>query len=230
MTKVYIAGCAIESINRHYDKGLLDLAINSVKRINENINYSLNPDAIVIANGYAELTNRVSELSTKLSMALGYYVPSFRVENGDASGGLGILTAFSLIKSGIAKEVLLIGVEKLSDFPSKYLNDIISTIMNEYEYFSGITPQSIAAIMMKLYMKLYKKDYEYFTEWPILMHSYAIENPYAYLKFTVDKKTIIESQLVSEPLRIFDVGARADGVASVLLVSEERKQISDRIV
>jgi len=230
LTKVYIAGCSLEVINRHYEKGLIDLAIESVKKLNENLNRSLNPDAIIVANGYAELTNHTSQLATKLSIALGYNVPSFRVENGDASGGLGILTAYSLIKSGIANEVLLIGVEKLSEFPSKYMNDIISTIVNEYNYFAGVTPHSIAALMMKLYMKLYNKDYEYFTEWPILMHSYGVENPYAYLKFNVDKKTIIESQIVSEPLRIFDIGARADGVASVVLVSEDRRNISENLI
>jgi acetyl-CoA C-acetyltransferase len=225
--KVYIANAALTQINRHYDKSLIDLAVNVVKKLEEGLTTNINPDIVVIANGYAEKTTNHTAIASKIALSLGINAPAIRVENADASSGLATLTAFSLIKSGIANEVLLIGVEKMSDFPSKYMNDILSSNLTDYEYHAGITPHAIPALLMKLYMKKYNKDYEYFTSWPILMHSYGSENPYSYLKFPVDKKTIMESQIISEPLRLFDVGARADGAAALLLVSEGRKNISE---
>lgn len=53
------------------------------------------------------------------------------------------------------------------------------------------------------------------------MHKYASENHYAYLKFPVDKETILSSQVVSDPLRLFDTAARADGASAVLITNEE---------
>ncbi|NON62554.1 thiolase family protein, partial [Acidianus sp. RZ1] len=73
--------------------------------------------------------------------------------------------------------------------------------------------------------------YDYFAQWPVYMHKYGSENPYAYLKFPVDLKTVKESQLVSDPLRIFDTAARADGASAILMTNEELgKKISENYV
>ncbi|MEM1858799.1 MAG: thiolase family protein, partial [Metallosphaera sp.] len=117
---------------------------------------------------------------------------------------------------------LVVGAEKLGDFPASHLNDILAENLDEeFSYRAGVIPQAFAAIQMKLYMKRYNVPREYFAEWPYLMHKYASENHYAYLKFPVDKETILSSQVVSDPLRLFDTAARADGASAVLITNEE---------
>ncbi len=219
---VNIASYSMIKVDRYYETNLTNLSVAAVKEIIENLKEDLKPDILIFANSYSEKTSNQVLLSTKLANILGYSVPSFRIENGDASGGSAIFTAYNLIKSGEIKSALIIGSEKLSDFPSNYLNEILTENMDEeFSERLGILPQSFAALQMKTYMKKYNVDYDYFSNWPYLMHKYGSENPYAYLKFAVDKKTILDSQLVSEPIRLFDTAPRADGAAALLITNDE---------
>lgn len=210
---------ALLKIDRYYEQGLLDLAISSARQL---VGDQAQIDALIIANAYSEKTADQVLVSTKLANSLGIKGLTLRVENGDASGGAAVATAYYMIKSGIIKTALVVGVEKLADFPGHYLNEVISQNLDEkYSYRIGLIPQTYSALRMKMYMKKYNVDYDYFAEWPYLMHKYGAENPYAFLRFQTDKKTILNSQLVSDPLRLFDTAPRADGAAAVLLASSE---------
>ncbi|MCH1771260.1 MULTISPECIES: thiolase family protein [Metallosphaera] len=218
---VFVATGSTLRIDRYYENSLLDLAIAAVSELEEELSEH-KPDVLLLANAYGESTEEQVQLAGKLARALGYRIPAIRVENGDASGGSAIYSAYSLVKSGTAKSVLVVGAEKLGDFPASHLNDILAENLDEeFSYRAGVIPQAFAAIQMKLYMKRYNVPREYFAEWPYLMHKYASENHYAYLKFPVDKETILSSQVVSDPLRLFDTAARADGASAVLITNEE---------
>lgn len=220
---VSVVGSGLIKIDRYYEYSEKELVIEAYKDLVLKIKEMPDTiDALIVASTYSDVLSKNLMLAFKLSNKLSIKAPiTFRVENGD-NGGNAILTAYALIKSGIAKSVLLIGVDKFSDYPSKFINDTLSyNLDNEYQYQMGITPHAYAALMMKRYMKKYGKEYEYFTKWPLKMHENAVENPYAYLRFKVDKKTIMDSQMISEPLRLFDLAARADGAAVVLITSDE---------
>ncbi|MEM4911586.1 MAG: thiolase family protein [Metallosphaera sp.] len=218
---VFVTGASMLKVDKYYENGLLDLAVASVSGL-EDLLSEKRPDALILASGYGESTEEQVQLAGKLSNALGYSVPAIRVENGDASGGSAVFSAYSLVKSGLAKSVLVVGVEKLADFPASQLNEIIARNLDEeFSYRAGVVPQAYAAIMMKLYMKRYNLPREYFSEWPYHMHRYAAENNYAFLRFPVEKDTILESQVISDPLRLFDTAARADGASAILISSDE---------
>lgn len=225
MTDVIVYDSALLKVDKYYEQGILDLALNASKQV---INEQIKIDAIILANAYSEKTTDQVLLSTKLANSLGIKGLTLRVESGDASGGAAIATAYYMIKSGIIKTALVVGVEKLGDFPGHYLNEIISQNLDEkFSYRIGLIPQAYSALRMKMYMKKYNVDYNYFIEWPYLMHKYGAENPYAFLRFQADKNTISNSQLVSDPLRLFDTSPRADGAAAILLGSDDLKIKSD---
>ncbi|ARM76487.1 thiolase family protein [Acidianus manzaensis] len=219
MVEVLIQDSSMLKVDKHYEEGLLDLAIKASKEI---LNDQLKIDALIVSNSYSEKTADQVLLSTKLANSLGINTLTFRIENGDASGGAAISTAYYMIKSGMIKTALVVGVEKLGDFPMHFVNDIISQNLDEkFSYREGLIPQSYSALRMKMYMKKYNVDYDYFTEWPYLMHKNGAENPYAFLRFQADKKTISTSQVVSDPLRLFDTSPRADGAAAILMTSDD---------
>ncbi|QIW24227.1 thiolase family protein [Sulfolobus sp. S-194] len=219
---VSIAEVSFIKIDRYYEYSEKDLVIEAYKQIETKVKDYIKPDVVIVSSGYAESIGKSSLSAVKLSSSLGFKgVKAFRIENGD-NGGPSIYTAYSLIKSGLAKSVLLIGIDKFSDLASKQLNDVLAmNLLHDHEYHLGLTPQSYAAILAKLYMKKYNVPYEYFANWPLKMHDNAVENPFAYLRFKTDIKTITSSQLVSEPLRIFDTAARADGAGIILLTDDE---------
>ncbi len=229
MVEVRVVGSSMYKIDRHYNLGLRDLAMAVVQELKSKLKEFVKPDVVLVANAYGEAVNHQLVLAGKLTTYLGLTSAALRVEAGDGSGGSAIFTAYSLLKSGIAKTALILGVEKLSDYPSKYLNEALSyNLDEEYSYQSGLVPHVYAALLMKAYMKRYNVDYSYFANWSIAMHSNAVENPYAYLRFPANMNAIISSQVIAEPLRLFDIGARGDGAAAVYLATDEvSSKISD---
>ncbi len=223
---VYVNAASIIPIDRYYEYDLYDLVVESFKNLEQQYDISSRGvDLIIVANAYSQKLNNNSLIGPKIAKKIGKSdTPSFRVENGDASGGAALLMGYSAIKSGMAKSVMIVGAEKQTDYPSKYFNEVLSTCLDEQMYYNGVTPHSIAAIMMKKYMSKYNVPREYFANWAIKMHQNAVENPLAYLRFAVDLNTILSSQIVSDPIRLFDIGARADGASIVVLSSEKTSE------
>ena len=218
---VSVAEVSLIKVDRYYEYSERDLVIEAYKQLETKVKERVKPDVVIISSGYIESIGKSNLSAVKLSSSLGFRgVKAFRVENGD-NGGAAIYTAYSLIKSGLAKSVLVIGIDKFSDLNSKQVNDFTATnLLYDYEYHLGLTLHSHAAILAKLYMKQYNVPYEYFANWAIKMHEYAVENPNAYLRFKADLNTIVKSQLIAEPLRLFDIAPRADG-ASIALLTED---------
>lgn len=218
---VSIAEVSLIKVDRYYEFSEKDLVIEAYKQMETKVKERVIPDVIIVSSGYIESTEKSVLSAVKFSNSLGFKgAKVFRIENGD-NGGASLFAAYSIIKSGIAKSVLVIGVDKFSDLNSKQVNDITaSSLLYDYEYHLGLTLHSHAAITAKMYMKKYNVPYEYFANWPLKMHEYGVENPNAYLRFKTDLKTITSSQIVSEPLRLFDVAARGDGASLVLLTED----------
>ena len=86
-------------------------------------------DFIVFSNSYSGEFNDVSGvnnlISTRLSMD---DVPSMRVDNTSGSGGSAVMVADSLIRSGNASNVLVIGAEKMTGYPTKKSTRIIASL------------------------------------------------------------------------------------------------------
>ncbi|MFP3064113.1 MAG: thiolase family protein [Sulfolobus sp.] len=219
---VSIIGSSFIKVDRYYELSEKDMVIEAFKQLIIKLKELPPIDTIIVSSGYIDIISKSLLSALKLSEGLGFRNCNvMRIENGD-NGAASLLTAYSLVKSQISKAVMIIGVDKFADYPSKYINDVIAyNLDNETEYQYGLTPHVYAALMAKRYLKTRRLDYDYLAEWPLLMHDYASENPYAYLKFKVDRKTIMESQVVTEPLRLFDFAARADGASIVLVTSDD---------
>ncbi|MEM1600175.1 MAG: thiolase family protein, partial [Sulfolobaceae archaeon] len=117
MMSVFLNASSMIPVNRYYEYDIYDLVSEAYKNLEGE--YEIDDiDLIVVANGYSQRLNNSSLIGSKIAERIGKpKVPALRVENADASGGASILTAYSFIKSGIANSVMVIGVEKQSDYP-----------------------------------------------------------------------------------------------------------------
>ncbi|WP_229768231.1 thiolase family protein [Sulfodiicoccus acidiphilus] len=223
MVKVFLTAASTFKVGRHYNMGFGDLAAEVISSLESSVRSS-QIDAVVVASAYPEKTGDQVMLASKVvtQMGLGDRVMGLRTEQGDASGLVALAVGYSLVRAGLANNVLLLGMEKQSEFPSRRLNDIVAQNLDEvYAHGVGLTNHAVAAILMREHMKRYGHDYEYYASWPITMHENGKQNPHAYLDFKVNLETVKSAQVVSEPLRLFDLAPRADGAAAVLLSSDE---------
>lgn len=222
------AGGAVE-IDRHFDKGFKILALEAVRRL-ENSYGSIEPDALVVSSMAPEA---MSEQIGIAGIIADYFalrrLKVFRVEMGEASGLAAILTAYSLVSSGLSRRVLVLGVEKVTEYQVPLIAKIYSMVGDsEYTGLYGISPASEAAILAKIYMDRYRYSYEDLFIWPILMHKNAQKNPHAQLRFSLKSDSYKDSPIISEPLRLLDAYPFGDG-ASALYICDARGDSSIEI-
>ena len=217
MKDVYIVGGAMYPAGRHYGKNIDDLAAEVLNKALSDANVDI--DALFIASSTTELANKQQLLGVYILDSLGLdKIPVYRVENGDGSGGAAVVLAYQAVKSEEYNCVAVVGVDKPNDVLSNQQQDIYSTTLDTYfERFFGFTPLSQAALMAKAYLKKYEYKYEDLARWAVLMHSHGVANPYAYFRRQIKLEDALNSELVSEPLRLYDIGPLADGAAAIII-------------
>ncbi|ACB40284.1 thiolase family protein [Pyrobaculum neutrophilum] len=222
MKDVYIVGAALHPVGRHYGKNIDDMAAEVLEKAIGDAGVDV--DAVLVASSTAELAERQQLLGSYILESLGLNkTPAFRVENGDGSGGAAISMAYGLLKSEEYNCVAVVGVDKPNDVLSNQQQDIYAAVVDTYfERYFGVTPLSQAALMAKMYLKKYEYRYEDLAQWALLMHNNGVGNPYAYLRRQVKLEDAVNSELVSEPLRLYDIGPLADGAAAAVLCNNRK--------
>ncbi|ALL00290.1 Acetyl-CoA acetyltransferase [Pyrodictium delaneyi] len=221
MTRVYIAGVGMVPIGRHYGKSLLDLAAEAAfKALDE---AGLEPDVVVVTNMLASRLQEQDNLGAYIASGIGLRgKPALRVEAACGSGGAGVYTAYSMVRSGLARSVLVVGVEKMTDYPTSTVTSALAQAADaEYELFYGASFTGLNALMMRYYMERHNVDRDTMSEWPVMMHENALSNPYAQIRRRITREDVARSQVVADPIRLLDSSPIGDGAAAVLLVSEE---------
>ena len=232
MRRVYVASVGLIRVGRHYGKDLVDLALDAASQALASVD--IEPQLIIASSMLAETLQEQSLLASKIASNLGLrYRPAIRVETGQSSGLAAVYTAYAFVASGLAEAALVVGVEKLTDYPSAIVNKALGlSLDSDYESYYGITPAAIAGLSMRYYMEKYGVSRDELSEWPVMMHTNAAENPFAQIRRRVTKEDVQRSQIVSDPIRVLDTSPVGDGAAAIVLASEDlaRRQGIDGLV
>ncbi len=222
LKKVYIVGIGLTKVGRHFDKGLKDLFAEAAWKAIEDAG-NVDVEALVVGN---ETSSSLQD-QDNLGAYLVYYcglgkIPAWRAEAACGSGGAAVLTGYSLVASGLYDIVMVGGVEKLTDARTQDVAWALAKAAEaEYEAFYGASFASLNALIMKYYMDKYNVSRDEISEWPILMHENASQNPYAHLRFKVNREFVNKSRVIAYPLRLLDSSPISDGAAALILASED---------
>ncbi len=216
-----ITSAGLVKVGRHFGKGLRDLAAEAALQVVDEA--GVEPDYLIVSSALSGVLCHQERLAEIIAQHLGLKrVPAVRIEAGYLSGAAAVAMACSLVKSGVARHVLVVGVEKATDLPSAQLNRALLALRDaDYEAPSGVTEEGLAGCLMKLYMEEHGVKREELAVWPVLMHDHASWNPYAQLKFKVAPEQVLSSPVIADPLRLLDVYPVGDGAAAVLVSSPE---------
>lgn len=222
MQDVWINGTAMAQTGRHYGLNADEMAARVLEEALKDAGYP-ELEAIFVASATAEQADKQQLLGAYIASRLGLdRIATYRVENADGSGGAAVIAAAMAVRSGLYNCVGVVGVDKPNDVLSNQQQDIYSTATDTvYERYFGVTPVAQAAIMAKMYLAKYEYKYEDLALWPVLMHRNGASNPYAYMRKQAKVEDVLESELVSDPLRLYDVGPMADGAAAVVLCNKK---------
>jgi len=218
---VYISDIGFTKVADHWGKSISELAFESCKSILENP--EVKPDVLIVSNAFSELTSSQANLGPLVADRIGLdNIEAFSVESSGASGAVAVHVASSMIKSGQAKSVLIVGVEKMRDIEPGKLVGVQGLSANaEYSQFFGISLASLNALLARLYMTEYSISRDNLSAFPVISHRNSSTAEHAQFRKKFTKEEVSRSEIVSDPIRVLDCAPVGDGSASLLLVDED---------
>lgn len=219
---VYVKGYGFTKVREHWDISLEELAVDACLKAIDMAGLSIkNIDKIIVANALGEYLNHKGHLGALIADSIGLLnKPAIRIEAAGASGAMAIHQAFIELKSSKAKNILVCGVEKMSDsLPSAIYKARSLMIDRPYLSAVGATLEALEAILLRLYLNRYKAKHENIMNLTVISHSNAVGAKHAQFPKAITLDTVKKSPYVADPLHLFEVTAPADGAAALILSS-----------
>lgn len=225
MQDLSVIGIGRTDVNEHWERSLRELALEAIQGAMRDADVSPNDiDALVIGNALANLMGNQTHLGPLIASYAGLHgIESFVVEGAEASGGLALRQGAALVASGLARTVLVLGVEKVTDCVGSTRNAALAATLDaEFESIQGATPAAMAGLLMRRYMHAYNLTLAQFEGFSINAHANGSKNPGAMFRNVIKAGRFAVAPMVADPVNLFDSAPEADGAAALILTSTER--------
>jgi acetyl-CoA C-acetyltransferase len=139
------------------------------------------------------------------------------------------------IRSGQARNVLVVGVEKMTDVSGEVITRALMGAGAREEAMVGVTFPALYALMHREYQRKYKKSDEDMARMAVWGHKQAVNNPLAQFRKEITVEQVMKSPMVADPIRVLHCAPISDGAAAVVLATGDsglatRKQPKVEIV
>lgn len=222
--KIGIAGVGITKFGELWDKSLEDLIVEAATKAIEDSKLTKSKiDALFIGNMlYGKLANQ-DHLGALATSLLKINCPAFRIEAACASGGLAVHLAIQSILAGSYENVLVIGAEKMTDYPSNEISLGLMGAGSEEERQAGLTFPGLYALIAKAHMQKYGTTKKQLAATAVKNHYHASLNSNAQYPFEISIESVLKSSSIVDPLTLLDSSPITDGAAAIILSKNVKK-------
>lgn len=163
------------------------------------------------------------------------FTPAMRCENACASGSAAIHAALHMIRAGRARQVLVVGAEKMTH---RSTGDVTTALagagyQNDPAEAALSFPQ-VFAIAAKAYAERYCDPLDAMARISAKNHANALNNPLAQMRKAVPyefcREVSDKNPLIAPPLRLSDCSLISDGAAAIVLSSADAAASAKRRV
>ncbi|MFJ9588934.1 thiolase family protein [Streptomyces acidicola] len=154
---------------------------------------------------------------------------SVMLHSGGSTSDNTVRTAASLIAAGHARNVLILQAEKWGSAPVGEMIDMLTAngIPREWEKASGLSFNAVGALIARRYMAVSGATAEEMASVCVALREWARLNPNAmYRDRALTVAQVLDSRLISDPLRAFECPMMADGAVALVLTGAERARAS----
>lgn len=180
-----------------------------------------NIDALFVGNMLSGNLGNQANLGSLFAGELGVYIPAFRLEGACASGGLALHTAINGIMSGQYKNVLVLGIEKMTDHTQDDITNALMSAGSDEERSTGVTFPGLYALMARVYMEQYGASEEMFAGISVKNHFHGSLNPKAQYQSKISVETVMRSGKIADPLKLLDCSPISDGAAAIVITGDK---------
>jgi acetyl-CoA C-acetyltransferase len=228
MTDVVIAGIGQTPVGEHWETSLRDLAVTAIRDAlkdsrDEVTSPLLKPQALFVGNMLAPNLSNQAHLGALIAEYAGLTgIEAITLEASGASGGAALRQAYLAIASGMVDVALVVGVEKFTDKIGPDMEEAAATESDaDFESIHGMTITAQAALLMKRYMHENNVPENGFAGFALTAHANGVANKNAAFRKAIKAETYAKSEMVSDPLKIFDMAPHLDGAAALVLTRRE---------
>lgn len=230
-----IIGAGMTKFGKHSDLSLkqlggqaIELALRDAGLEREDI------DAAFMSNAMASVvTGQVSVVGQNVLRANGFNsIPVFNIDNACAGSSSAFHLALHYIRSGAARTVLVVGVEKLvsADRTRAYLA-LNGAADIDFVAKSGIDPTKESIFVSAIYPErlaryraAYGLDARMLAEISVKNRRHARENPNAQFSEPLSVEVVLQSRVIVEPLTALMCAPIGDGAAALVIARKDRVQ------
>jgi acetyl-CoA acetyltransferase len=216
MTDVHIIGAGIHPFGRHDDKTGLDQGVFAIREALDDA--GLDWRDIQFGFGGSSAAGNADAVLPRMGLT---GIQFINVANGCATGGSALLSGYWAIKSGEFDLGVVVGFDKHPrgafnpqpadwGLPEWYgetglmlTTQFFANKINRYMGLYGITPMALARVAEKAFDN-------------------GVKAPHSWRKQPVDAETILNAQMVSDPLTKFMFCSPAEGGAALIIASDKK--------
>ena len=159
-------------------------------------------------------------------------VEALQVRAATATGAAALRMAYFAVASGEADLAIAMGVEKMGSGDSAGSGDATSALAKaldaELEVIKNATMISQNAFLMQLYRARYQMPEDGLVNFAINAHYNALSNPNAMFHKPLTRDRVMESPIISPPIRLLDCSPICDGAAAVVLAPRDEARAYTR--
>ncbi|MDE1854200.1 MAG: thiolase domain-containing protein [Thaumarchaeota archaeon] len=220
-TKAYVTSVGFTPVGDHWEKSILDLAVDAARGALKGLGKK-KPGQIIVGNMFSGVGASQEHLGAMLASALGLQgVPAYKVEAACSSGGSAFNVGYNLVKSGAIDSALVVGVEKMRDLePEEVSRALAMAESAEYTQFVGATFAALNGLLARYYMEQLNVTRDELSSIPVIDHANAVTAAHAQFRKAITPEVVGRSSMISDPLRLFDCAPVGDGAAAALIVSD----------
>jgi acetyl-CoA acetyltransferase len=150
-------------------------------------------------------------------------VPVYNLSAGCAAGGNAFNVGYALVAGGVYDMLLVVGGEKM---PKGFIQTSGVEEETDPEYLRqrcvGMPGPAFWALLCRQRMEEYGTTEEQLAKIAVKAHKVAVHNEYARFRKEFTLEEVMNSALVSYPLRLYEICPVSDGAAAAVICSAEK--------
>ncbi len=178
-------------------------------------------EALYVGNMLSGILGGQEHLGVCLAEASQISGAAMKVEGACASGGLALSAAVHSIISGQYKTVVVLGVEKMTDYKPEAVAAALMGAGSDTERQAGATFPGLYAMLARIHMATFGTTREQLAAVTVKNHYHASLNPKAQFKNVLTAEQILNSSKVADPLTLLDCSPISDGASALILTADE---------
>ncbi len=225
MREVSIIGVGMTPFGEHWNKGFRELVVEAgIKALKDSGIHGDEIDAGFVGTMASGKLIGQEHIGALIADFMGLNpIPITRVEGACASGSLALRQGIMAVSSGIHDLVVVGGVEKMTDLGTTGVSTALGGAGDqEWELFLGATFPALYALMAKRHMVEFGTTEEMLASVSVKNHKNGTKNKYAQFQRELTIEQVLNSKMVSNPLKILDCSPITDGAAALVLAPTDK--------